>query len=99
MPEERADLVRRFRRQDVFELASLLLNFGLAVHGQRIGKEALREAVAANDVGGAFAPVDSELNDCRSVADRDAARFESVVAGIHERLVIVRHRRMRRRFH
>src|ERR1700689_352375 len=32
MPQEGADFVGRFRRQDVFELARLLLDFRLAVH-------------------------------------------------------------------
>ena len=38
MSEERADLVRRFRRENVFELARLLFDLGLAVHRQTIGK-------------------------------------------------------------
>lgn len=41
MPKERADLVRSLWRKDVLELASLLLNFGLAIHGQTVGKEPL----------------------------------------------------------
>jgi hypothetical protein len=38
MSQKRADLIGRFRRQNVFELASLLLDLSLAVHGQTIGK-------------------------------------------------------------
>jgi hypothetical protein len=38
MPKECADFVGRFRRQDVFELARLLLDFCFAIHRQRIGK-------------------------------------------------------------
>ena len=49
MTQERADLVRRARRQDVFELAGLLFDFRLTVHGEAVGEEALGQAVAAND--------------------------------------------------
>src|ERR1051326_8776692 len=38
MPKKGADLIRRLRGQDVLELASLLLDLSLAVHGQAIGK-------------------------------------------------------------
>src|ERR1041385_5912086 len=41
MSQKCADLIGRFRRQDVLELASLLLDLGLAVHGQAISKEPL----------------------------------------------------------
>ena len=35
-----ADLVGGFRRENVLELAGLLLDLGFAVHGKRIGEEA-----------------------------------------------------------
>lgn len=50
--EEDADLVGGFGGQDVLELTGLLLDFGFAVHGQRVGEQAFGEAVAADDVGG-----------------------------------------------
>src|SRR5271156_1022195 len=67
--EKRADLVRRFGREDVFELAGLLLDFGFAVHGQAIGEEALREAVRADDAAGTFSARRRKFDDQRSVAD------------------------------
>src|ERR1017187_4768419 len=48
--EERTDFVRRFGGQDVFELAGLLLDFGFAIHGERIGKESFSKAMSADDV-------------------------------------------------
>jgi hypothetical protein len=38
MVEEGTDLIRRFRREYMLELASLLLDLGFAVHGKRIGE-------------------------------------------------------------
>src|SRR5271166_214744 len=49
-----ADLVRCFGRQNMLELARLLLDFGFAVHGERIGKQPLRQPMPANDVGRAL---------------------------------------------
>ena len=46
MIEEGADFVGRFGREDVFELAGLLLDFGFAVHGERVGEEAFGETMA-----------------------------------------------------
>src|SRR5207247_8399778 len=56
MTQKRADLVRGFGREDVFELARLLLDFRLAIQSQAVSKQPLREPVPANDVGGALAP-------------------------------------------
>jgi hypothetical protein len=55
MAEEGADLVGCLGRQDVFELAGLLLDLGLAVHGEAVGEEALGEAVTADNAAGALA--------------------------------------------
>ena len=52
--EEGANLVGGFGREYVLELASLLLDFGFTVHGERVGEESFRQAVAADDVGGAL---------------------------------------------
>ena len=38
MSKEGADFIRRFWREDVLELAGLLLDLGLAVHGEAVGK-------------------------------------------------------------
>ena len=95
MAEEGADLVRRFGRQDVFELAGLLFDFGFAVQGQAIGEQALGQPVAANDVGRALTSAGSELDDHAAIAGGNAGRLERIVARIHERLVIVRLGRMR----
>src|ERR1022692_4935798 len=99
MVEEGANLVGRFRREYVLELARLLLDFGLAVHGERIGEQSLSQAVAANDVGGALVSTRGEFDNRRSVARRKASRLECVVARIDEGLVIVRLGRVRTRRH
>ena len=52
--EEGAYLVGGFGREDVLELAGLLFDFGLAVHGEAVGEQSLSQAVAANDVSGAL---------------------------------------------
>ena len=66
--EEGADLVGGFGREYVLELAGLLLDFGFAIHGERIGEEALGEAVAADDVGSTLVSTRSEFDDRRAVA-------------------------------
>ena len=63
MAEEGADLVRGFGRQYVLKLAGLLFDFGLAVHGEAVGEEALGEAVTANDAAGALASARRQFND------------------------------------
>ena len=74
----------------MLELAGLLLDFGFAVHGERIREEALGQAVAADDVGGALVTTRSEFDDRRAVARRKASWLQRVVAGIDEGFVIVR---------
>src|SRR4051794_29170463 len=54
MPKKRADLVGDFRRQDVFELARLLLDLFLVLNFQRLGEQALCKTMAANYVGRAL---------------------------------------------
>ena len=56
MPQERADLVGSFGRENMLELARLLLNLRFAFERQAVGEQPLREAMAANDVGGALFP-------------------------------------------
>ena len=68
MAQERTDLVSGFRRKNVFEFASLLFDFSLAVHGEAIGEQALREAVAANDVGGALTAPGRKFDNHAAVA-------------------------------
>jgi len=63
VPEKRADLIRRFRREDVLELACLLLDFGFAVHGQAVGKQALSQPVTADNAARAFPAARRELHD------------------------------------
>ena len=55
MPQKSADLVGSFGRKNVLELASLLLDFRFAVHGQAIGKQPLCQAVPADNAAGALA--------------------------------------------
>ena len=49
MSEKRADLVGRFRRKNVLELACLLLNLAFTVHGETVGEQAFRESMAPNN--------------------------------------------------
>jgi hypothetical protein len=66
--EEGTDLVGGFRREYVLKLAGLLFNFRLAVHGERIGEEALGQAVPANNVGGALMSARGEFDDRLTIA-------------------------------
>ena len=69
MTQKSADLVGSFGREDMLELAGLLFDFGLAVHGEAVGEKAFREAMAADDAGGAFASAGSEFDDHGAVTD------------------------------
>ena len=68
--EECADLVGRFGRQDVFELAGLLLDFGFAVHGEAVGEKPLCQTMPSNDASRTFASARRQLDDHRPVAYR-----------------------------
>src|SRR5947209_20619172 len=70
MPQKSADLVRCLGRQDVLELASLLLDFGFAVHGEAVGEETLGQPVPSNDAGCAFASTCCQFDDQGTVAQR-----------------------------
>ena len=63
MIEEGTDLIRRFRREYVLELASLLLDLGFAVHGKRISEQPLRQPMAPNDVRSPLMSARSKLHD------------------------------------
>jgi hypothetical protein len=52
----------------VLELAGLLLDFGLTVHGERIREEAFRQPVPPDDVGRPLMSTWSQLDDQRSIA-------------------------------
>jgi len=90
MSEECADLVGGTRGKDVFELAGLLLNLGLAVQRQTVGKKALRQPMAADDVSGALSPPERQFNDHAAIANRDSGRLERVMTRIYENSVVVR---------
>jgi hypothetical protein len=63
MAQEGADFVGCLGGQDVLELAGLLLDLGLAVHGETVGEKALGEAVTTNDAAGALASARSQFDD------------------------------------
>src|SRR2546428_7995131 len=90
MTQKRADLVRGCGREDVLELARLLLDLRLAIQSQAVGKQPLRKPVPADNVGRALAPARRKLDNHAAVTDRNRSRFQSVMAWIYERLVIVR---------
>ena len=95
MAQEAADLVCGFGREDVFELAGLLLDFRFAVEGQAVGEKAFSQAVPADNVGGTQAAAGREFHDHAAVADGDARRLKCIMARIHEWFVIVCLRWMR----
>ena len=99
MPKKRTDLVGRFGREYVFELASLLLDFGFAIHCQAVGKQSLGQAMAANDATGTLAPARREFHNHGAIPDRRRHRLKRFMARIHEWLVVVGMRRMRRGDH
>ena len=68
MAQEGADLVGGFGRENVFELAGLLFDFGFAVHGEAVGEQALGKAMAADDIGGALTAAGCEFDDHAAVA-------------------------------
>ena len=94
MVEESADFVSRFRGQYVLELARLLLDFGFAIHGERIGEQPFGQPMTADNICGALQASWREFDDQRSVPDRDAGGLEGIVARIHEGFVIVGFGRM-----
>src|SRR5216683_2932839 len=52
MPKESTDLIGSFRRENVFKLAGLLLDFRLTVHSQAVGKQALGQAMPPDNAAG-----------------------------------------------
>jgi len=97
MPKERTYFVGGFRRKDVFELACLLLDLGLAIQRKAVSEKTFRQAVTANDVRGPLSSARGERNNYAAISDGDTGRLQSVMAGIHKSFVIVRLGRMRRR--
>src|SRR5438309_681870 len=95
MTQKRADLVRGFGRENMLKFARLLLDLRLAIQSQA-GKQPLSKPVPADDVGRALAPARRKLDNHAAVTDRNRSRFQSVMAWIYERLVIVRLQGMRR---
>ena len=87
--EEGADFVGGFGGQNVLELAGLLFDFGLAVHGERVGEETFGEAVAADDVGGALHAAGREFDDQGAVSNGNTGGFERVVTRVHESSVMM----------
>src|SRR5580658_11080481 len=68
--EERADFIGGLGRENVFELAGLLLDFRFAVHGQAVGEKPLRQTMTANDAAGALAAACGQFDNRRAVAHR-----------------------------
>src|SRR5260370_4183812 len=61
--KEGANLICRFGRKNVLELAGRLLDFRLAIHRQAVGEQAFCETVAADDAAVAVEACRSELDD------------------------------------
>ena len=87
MSEERADLVGGSRRENVLELAGLLLDFGFAVHGEAIGEQAFGQPVTANDASGAATASRCQGNHGATVTYEHSVGAHGVMARIHKRLV------------
>ena len=81
MSEERADFFRGLGREDVLELARLLLDLHLVLHVQGLHEQALGQAVAADDVRGPPPPALGEADDQvairRQLLDRKSTRLNS----------------------
>src|SRR5580700_6276408 len=99
MSQERADLVGRTGREDVLELAGLLLDLGFAVHGKAIGEKALGQAMTTNDAAGLVAPTKRKGHYRAAVPHKKSLGPHGIVTGIHKRPVIVALGRMRLRRH
>src|ERR1700682_2356941 len=84
VPEERADLVRGFGRQDVFELAGLLFDFSFTLQRETIRKEPLRQPMAPNNIGSTVATAFREFYDHAAIAGGNSGRFKRLVARIDE---------------
>ena len=63
MPKERADFVSSFRRKNMLELAGLLLDLGLTVQRQAIGKKSLGQPMSANHIRRALSASWREFDD------------------------------------
>ena len=72
VPEERADLIRGFGREDVFELAGLLFDLCLALQRQTVGEKPLRQTMTANNVGSALAAAFGQFHDHAAISGGDA---------------------------
>ena len=90
MAQESADLVCSAGRQDVLELTGLLLDFRLAVHGEAVRKQALCQSMATDDATGFAAAARRQQNESAAVELEDSFRAHRIMAGIYERLVMVR---------
>src|SRR5579862_4688148 len=89
MSQEPANLVRRFWRQNMFELARLLLDFRLAIECQTVRKQSLGQSMSPNDIRRSLPSPRRELNNHAAIADRHSIRLQRVMAGIHKWLVIM----------
>src|ERR1051325_2070540 len=67
MPEEGADALCRFGRQDVFELAGLFFDLGLIHHPEALGEQHFGQAVATYHVGCALAAAVREFHHRRPI--------------------------------
>ena len=92
--EESADLVRRLGRQNVLELACLLLDFGFAVESERIGEQPLGKAMAPDDISRSLSSPFSKFHQNAAITGRDSRRLQRIMARIHEWPMIVRLGRM-----
>ena len=68
--QEGADAVRRFRRQDMLELAGLLLDYRLVRYPQSLHEQDFRQPVTSDDVFCALAAAIRELNGLQSMLGR-----------------------------
>jgi hypothetical protein len=94
MSEESTDFLGRFGGKDVLELAGLLLDLGLTVEGQAVGKQSLRQTMTADNIGCLLAAAVSKFNNHAAVADRHGRGLQGVMTRVAEWLVIVQLRRM-----
>src|SRR5512140_4015686 len=78
MAQECANLVGGFGREDVLELARLLLDLGFAVEREAVGEQTFREPVTPDDIPRPLASAIREADYETAVANGNTSRLQRV---------------------
>ncbi len=90
MSQEGADAVRRLRREDVLELAGLLLDDRFILNTQGLHKEPLSQPVAPDDALRPLASLLRELDRLHAVIWGIVSGVNHLVAAVQDHLMLVR---------